>query len=84
MVMVVLHIQGDTSRCAKPPVDFKTKVPFWPGLAKAELLFSSQQEVWHNMMCHPVEGRITDTQAVYSVSLGAAFEQRSGETSSLT
>ena len=25
-------IQGDTSRCPKPPVDFKTKVPFWPGL----------------------------------------------------
>ena len=36
-------IQGDHSACAKPPVDFKTKVPLWPGLpwpgqAKAELL----------------------------------------------
>ena len=25
------HVQGDTSRCAKPPVDFKTKVPLWSG-----------------------------------------------------
>ena len=35
-------IQGDTSRCPKPPV------------AKTELLFSSQQEVLDNVMCHPV------------------------------
>ena len=26
------YLQGDTSRCLKHPVDFKTKVPFWPGL----------------------------------------------------
>ena len=26
-------VQGDHSACAKPPVDFKAKVPFWPGLA---------------------------------------------------
>ena len=26
------NIQGDTLRCAKPTVDFKTKVPIWPGL----------------------------------------------------
>ena len=37
-------VQGDHSACGEPPVDFKTKVPFWPGLAwtsqaKAELLF---------------------------------------------
>ena len=37
-------IQGDTSCCDKPPVDFKTKFPFWPGLywpsqAEMELLF---------------------------------------------
>ena len=25
-------LQGDPSRCAKPLVDFKTKVPFWPYL----------------------------------------------------
>ena len=25
-------VQGDHSPCAKPPVDFRTKVPFWPGL----------------------------------------------------
>ena len=36
-------VQGDHSACAKPPVDFKTKVPLWPGLpwpgqAKVELL----------------------------------------------
>ena len=35
-------VQGDHSPCAKPPVDFKTKVRFWPvqartGQAKAEL-----------------------------------------------
>ena len=27
-------VQGDTSRCAKPPVDIKTKVPLWPGQAR--------------------------------------------------
>ena len=37
-------VQGDESCCQKPPVDFKTKLPFWPGQArtgeaKAELLF---------------------------------------------
>ena len=26
-------IQGDHSACGEPPVDFKTKVPFWPALA---------------------------------------------------
>ena len=39
-----INVQGDTSGCAKPPVDFKTKVPLWPGQAspcqaKMELLF---------------------------------------------
>ena len=29
------HILGDPSLCLKPPVDFKTKVPFWPGLARS-------------------------------------------------
>ena len=28
-----MKVQGDTSRCLKPSVDLKTKVPFWPGLA---------------------------------------------------
>ena len=27
-------IQGDRAACAKPPVDFKTKVPLWPGEAR--------------------------------------------------
>ena len=27
-------VQGDHSTCSKPPVDFKTKVPFWPGQAR--------------------------------------------------
>ena len=27
-----LDLQGDPSPCAKPPVDFISKVPFWPGL----------------------------------------------------
>ena len=36
--------QGDHSGRTKPPVDFKAKVPLWPGIAwpgqaKAELLF---------------------------------------------
>ena len=30
-----LHIRGDPSPCAKPPVDFKIKVPLWPGQARA-------------------------------------------------
>ena len=32
-VTVSNNLQGDTARCLKPPVDFKTKVPFWPALA---------------------------------------------------
>ena len=28
-----VKVQDDTSRSAKPPIDFKTKVPFWPTLA---------------------------------------------------
>ena len=32
-------LQGYPSRCAKPPDDFTTKVPFGPGQAQAELLF---------------------------------------------
>ena len=28
---VNVWVQGDTSRCFKPPVDIKTKVLFWPG-----------------------------------------------------
>ena len=37
---------GDNSTCSKPPVNFKTKVPFWPGLAwpgqaKAERVLKS-------------------------------------------
>ena len=27
----------------------------WPGQSKAELLFQSQREVLHNVMCHPVQ-----------------------------
>ena len=29
-----MSLQGDSSRSSKPPVDIKTKVPFWPGLAR--------------------------------------------------
>ena len=48
LVLVILWfkmlIQGDTTGSSKPPVDFRTNVPFLPGLAwsvhaKAELLF---------------------------------------------
>ena len=30
-----MHIQGDKSGCAKPPIDFKTKVPPWRGILQA-------------------------------------------------
>ena len=41
---ITVYIQGDPSRCLKSPVDFRTKVPFWPGQvktgqAKTELMF---------------------------------------------
>ena len=53
-------VQGDHSACDKPPVDCKTKVLFWPGLAwlsqaKAELLFGNQREVRHKLNGHPVQ-----------------------------
>ena len=47
-------IQGDHSACDKPPVDIKTKLPFWPGLAEAELLLCSEREVCHKLNGHPV------------------------------
>ena len=58
-VTKVIKVQGDTSGWAKPPVEIKTKVLFWPGLAwrghaKTELLFWFQREDWLNLMCHPV------------------------------
>ena len=34
MSMLRTIVQGDHSACAKPPVDFKTKVPLWPGQAR--------------------------------------------------
>ena len=53
-------LQGDTSPWFEPPVDNKSKVPYWPdlpwpGQAKTELLSWCQQEVWINEMCHPVK-----------------------------
>ena len=30
-LQIEIKVQGDHSACSKPPVDFKTKVPFWPG-----------------------------------------------------
>ena len=39
-------LQGDTSCWFKPPVDIKTKVPFWPG------------QVWINEMCHPARREV--------------------------
>ena len=54
-----MYVQGDTSGYDEPPVDFRSKVLFWPGLsrpgkAKMELLFWNQLEVRHNLMCHPM------------------------------
>ena len=34
-------IQGDPSRCLKPPFDFRTKVPFWPGQNETFVLKST-------------------------------------------
>ena len=39
-----ITLQGDPSGSSKPPVDIKTQVPFWPGMAwagqaKTELVF---------------------------------------------
>ena len=50
-----IMVQGDHSRCAKPPVDLK-KSPAYatPGQAKTELLFWSQWEFLDDVMCHPV------------------------------
>ena len=33
MYDVMEQIQSDHSTCSKPPVDFETKVPLWPGPA---------------------------------------------------
>ena len=54
-----ISLQGDRAACAKPPVDFKTCIPLWPGQArtsqaKTELMFRSQREVVHKLLCHPV------------------------------
>ena len=45
-------VQDDTSGWAKPPIDIKTKVPFWPVHVRPKwnLCF----DVWLNLMCHPV------------------------------
>ena len=32
-MLQMAHVQSDRASCAKPPVDFETKVPFWPGLS---------------------------------------------------
>ena len=32
--LAMFCLQGDHSPCGEPPVDFKTKVQFWPGLAR--------------------------------------------------
>ena len=34
------NVQGDNSTCSKPPVDFKTKVLFWPGQSRTSVLKS--------------------------------------------
>ena len=36
------YVQGDTSGCGEPPVDFKTKVLFWPGPCKLSRCTSEQ------------------------------------------
>ena len=39
-------IQGDTSGCAKPSIDFKTKVPFLPGLDRPKRNFCCEVNRW--------------------------------------
>ena len=61
------HLQGDNSTWSKPSVDFKTRVPFWPGQArtgqtKAELLFQSHREVLHKLNGHPVVSLLVRNQ----------------------
>ena len=73
--LIQSSLQGDTSGCAKPPVDTKTKVLFWPfqvrpGQAKTELLFWYKWEVWLNLMCHPVEM----TESSFETLLGNKFD----------
>ena len=34
-LLFVDTVQGDHSACGEPPVDFRTKVPFWPGFGLA-------------------------------------------------
>ena len=46
-----LYVQGDTSCCLKPPVDFKTKVPFWSGQARTGQARSKRN------FCFEVNGR---------------------------
>ena len=52
---IQILLQADTSRRPKPPVDFKTKVPLWPGL------FLSRREVLDNVMSHPVHSLDTES-----------------------
>ena len=56
-----VFIQGDRAACAKTPV-LTSKQKFHFGLAcpsqeqaKAELMFWSQQEALHKLLCHPVQ-----------------------------
>ena len=53
------YVQGGHSGCDKPPVDIKTKVPFYTVFVhrphtKTELLFWCQRLVCHNLNGHPV------------------------------
>ena len=43
--LTLYPISSITSGCDEPPVDFKTKVPFWPGLSWPVLAWPGQNEL---------------------------------------
>ena len=54
----VYTVQGDNYTCSKPPVDFRTKVPFWPGQGRPKWNFWVEVKggVLNKCNCHPING----------------------------
>ena len=67
----------------KLPLTSKQKFRFGqarPGQAKTELLFWSQQEVRHNLMCHPVVIQLTSSIDNIGLGIKAPAEKSQGIT----
>ena len=47
-------LQGDRAACAKPSIDFKSKVPLWPSQARTGQTSWIQREVLHKLLCRPL------------------------------